>query len=77
MCPVKSLPAQAVEESVLGRIREAQRGIFDSSDWEPIDRSLQVKAIQAIVERIGYDGASQQISIRFHPDAIATMGQEE
>jgi site-specific DNA recombinase len=77
-CPVKSLPAQAVEESVLGRIREAQRGILDSADWEQIDRPLQVEAIQAIVERIGYDGVSQQMSIRFHPDAItATTGQEE
>ena len=28
-CPAKSLPARGIEESVLGRIREAQRGIFD------------------------------------------------
>jgi len=67
VCPAKSLPARAIEESVLGRIREAQR---DLSGWEQMDRARQVEAIQAIVERIGYDGAARQISIRFHPAAI-------
>ncbi len=73
-CPAKSLPAHAIEESVLGRIREAQHGIFDSPEWGQIDRTRQVEAIQAIVERIGYDGAARQISIRFH--AAATAGEE-
>ena len=71
-CPAKSLPSRAIEESVLARIREARSGIFDSPEWEQVDRTLQVEAIQAVVERIGYDGASQQISIRFHAAAIAT-----
>ena len=30
-----------------------------------MDRAAQVEAIQKIVERIGYDGAARQISIRF------------
>jgi len=75
-CPAKSLPAHAIEESVLGRIREAQRGVFDSPEWEQIDRTRQVEAIQAIVERIGYDGTTRQISIRFHPPAITAAGEE-
>ena len=60
---------------MLGQIREAQPGIFDSAEWERMDRTQQVEAIQAIVERIGYDGAARQISIRFRPPAITT-GQE-
>ena len=32
-CSGKSLPAGAIEESVLGRIREAQRGICDPCEW--------------------------------------------
>ena len=76
VCPGKSLPAGAIEESVLGRIREAQHGIFDPSEWEQMDRTRQVEAIQAIVERIGYDGTARQISIRFHQPAIAAVGQE-
>ena len=76
VCPGKSLPAGPIEESVLGRIREAQRGILDPSEWEQMDRTRQVEAIQAIVERIGYDGTARQISIRFHPPAITAAGQE-
>jgi hypothetical protein len=30
-----------------------------------MDRTRQVEAIQTTVERIGYDGATRQISIRF------------
>jgi site-specific DNA recombinase len=76
VCPGKSLPAGAIEESVLGRIREAQQVILDPSEWEQMDRTQQVEAIQAIVERIGYDGTARQISIRFHQPASAVAGQE-
>jgi site-specific DNA recombinase len=75
-CPGKSLPAHSIEESVVSRIREAQRGILESSEWEQMDRIRQVEIIQAIVERIGYDGAARKISIRFHPDASTAMGEE-
>jgi Recombinase zinc beta ribbon domain len=75
-CSAKSLPARAIEESVLGQIREAQRGICDPGEWEQMDRTEQVEVIQAIVERIGYDGAARQISIRFHPAANMAAGQE-
>jgi site-specific DNA recombinase len=71
-CPGKSLPARAIEESVLGRVREAHRGIWESSVWEQMDRAGQVEAMQAVVERIGYDGAARKISIRFHPSAERT-----
>jgi site-specific DNA recombinase len=76
VCPAKSLSARGIEESVLGRIREAQRGIADASEWERMDRTQQVEAIQEIVERVGYDGTARQISIRFHPVPVAAAGKE-
>jgi len=76
VCPGKSLPAGPIEESVLGRIREAQCGIPDRSEWEPMDRTQQVEAIQAIVERIGYDGTTRQVTVRFHQPAITAAGEE-
>jgi hypothetical protein len=72
-CPAKSLPARGIEESVLGRISEEKDGIFDRAAWEQMDRTRQVEAIQAIVERVGYDAAAQQISIRFHH--VAAVGR--
>ena len=69
VCPAKSLPARAIEESVLGKLREAARGSFDPCEWEQMDRTRQVEAVQSIVERIGYDGIARKISIRFHAAA--------
>ncbi len=75
-CPGKSLPAHLIEESVLGQIREARPGVLDC-DWEQIERTHQVAALQAIVERIGFDGTARKISIRFHPAAITSAAREE
>ena len=71
VCPAKSLPARAIEESVLGRIREENPGAFDPAEWEQMDRVRRVEAIQSVVERVGYDGHARQISIRFHAEAQA------
>jgi len=75
-CPAKSLPARGIEESVLAWLRQRQPARFGAAEWEPMDRARQVEAIQAIIERIGYDAAARQISIRFHPAAIPAAGEE-
>jgi hypothetical protein len=75
-CPGKSLPAGAIEESVLGRIREARRGIFDQREWEQLDRKRQVEALQSRVGRIGYNGVTRQITVRFHADQFTETGRE-
>jgi Recombinase zinc beta ribbon domain len=78
-CPSKSLPAHAIEESVVGRIREQQiERIASGQPWEQMDRVCQIEAIRKIVERVSYDGRVRRISIRFHEAADATMasGQE-
>ncbi|MGB9459109.1 MAG: recombinase family protein [Bryobacteraceae bacterium] len=72
-CPSKSLPAQAIEESVLGRVRE---GMDQTTPWEEMDRERQREAIGAAVERIGYNGTTRQISIRFRISEVDTVGQE-
>jgi site-specific DNA recombinase len=64
-CPGKSLPARAIEESVLDRLRKAQPALFAAADWEQMDRTRPVEVIRGSVERVGYDGAARQISIRF------------
>jgi len=69
-CPAKSLPARAIEESVLKQLREAQPTRFGASEWERMDRTRQVESIQLLVERVGYDGAARQISIRLRPVPI-------
>lgn len=63
-CPSKSLPARTIEESVLQRVWEA--GVVESAAWQQMERANQVAAIRAAIERVGYDGNSQRISIRFH-----------
>jgi site-specific DNA recombinase len=70
-CPSKSLPAQAIEESVLRQVRQAQVGIADIPEWEQMDRTHQLKSLQSLVTRIGYDGTAQRISIHFQEPATA------
>jgi site-specific DNA recombinase len=66
VCPRKSLPARAIEESVMGRIREARMGaIAEGPEWEQMDRALQVDAVHSVIARVGYDGRDRQISIHF------------
>jgi site-specific DNA recombinase len=74
-CPSKSLPAQAIEESVLRQVRGAQVGIADVTEWEQMDRARQLAALQSVVARIGYDGTTQRISIRFQ-EAALPAGEE-
>ena len=76
VCPAKSLPALAIEESVLGRAREVHGGIAEGAEWEKMDRTVQLETIQARIERIGYDGTSRQVSIRFRQLEIPAAGQE-
>ena len=64
-CPAKSLSARAIEESVLNRLREAQPALFGAAGWEQMNRTRQVDVIGGLVERVGYDGAARQVSIRF------------
>lgn len=56
---------------MLGRIREGHQEVFEATVWEQMDRARQVEAMQAIVERVGYDGTAGQVSIRFHAEAQA------
>jgi hypothetical protein len=49
VCPSKSLPAQAIEESVLGRIRQAQGGAADAAAWEQMGRERQRELIEGLV----------------------------
>ena len=69
VCPSKSLPARAIEESVLKRLAEAQPLLFGASEWEQMDRTRQVEVANALVERVGYDGAARKVSIRFRAAA--------
>ena len=57
-------------------VREEQHGVFDCAEWDEMDRARQVQSMQAAVERVGYDGAARQISIRFHAAEITTAESE-
>ena len=65
VCPAKSLPAQAAEQSVLSQIRKTQPASFENERWEQMNRAQQVEAMQAHVERVSYDGVAGKLSIRF------------
>jgi site-specific DNA recombinase len=75
MCPSKSLPAKAIEDSILGKIRAERDGLPDPREWENLDKVRRVDAIQTMIERVGYDGGTRRVSIRFHPDIPQIEGR--
>ena len=64
VCPTKSLPARQIEDSVLAHVQKKQP---TPVDWKQIDSVQRVAAIQRIVERVGFEGTTGRVSIRFHP----------
>ena len=69
-CPTKSVPAQAIEESVLSQLRatlnadEARQQLgVSEGDWLKLDEGNPENLVWAIVERVTYDGISGAISL--------------
>jgi site-specific DNA recombinase len=50
-CPGKSLPARAIEESVLDQLRNTQPALFGAADWEQMNRTRQMEVMRGSVER--------------------------
>ena len=46
---------------------------FAQTEWEQADRSSQLAKLHSFVQRVGYDAAAQQISIRFHEPAPSEL----
>ena len=67
-CPGKSLPAAAIEESVVERIRQARPEFYGEREWGEMERQRQVEAVGASVARIDFDGVARTITIQFRGD---------
>jgi len=63
VCPAKSLPARQIEDSVLAQLRAKQLVSFE---WDLMDSTQRVDAIHTVVQRVGFDGHTRQVSICFH-----------
>jgi hypothetical protein len=50
--------------------------MLDASEWDKLDRIRQIGKLQAMVERIGYDGRAKEISIRLHQPESAMTAEE-
>jgi hypothetical protein len=55
-------------------VRQAHGERAGAAAWEQMDRTRQIEVLQTMIERVGYNGATRQISIRFRPSEDA--GQE-
>jgi len=67
-CPSKSLPATAIEASVIGQIRQSRPEFYGEREWREMERSRQVEVIGASVARIDFDGVTRRITIQFRGD---------
>ena len=73
-CPAKSLPARHIEDAVLAQLRATPAAALAPIPWDELDPIQRIAALQSMVERVGFNGATGQVSIRFH--AIPTQQVE-
>ena len=70
-CPTKSLPAGMIEDSVVTQLRIAlsadetreQLDILEN-DWQLFEQGDPHALVRAVVEEIGYDGATGAVSLK-------------
>ncbi len=70
-CPTKSLPAAMIEDSVVTQLRVAlsadatreQLEILEN-DWQLFEQGDPHRLVRAVVEEIGYDGATGAVSLK-------------
>jgi site-specific DNA recombinase len=65
-CPAKSLPARQIEDAVLAQVRATPPPDSPPLQWDDLEPSQRITALRSMVERVGFDGATGQVSIRFH-----------
>jgi hypothetical protein len=72
VCPAKPLSARHIEDSVLAQVQAKQ---LTPMEWEQLDPLQRFAAIQGIVERVGLEGTTRKVSIRFHtiPEPIVQL----
>ena len=69
VCPAKSVPARQIEDSVLAQIHATQPDPSTSVEWERLEATERVAAMQNLVERISFHGATGQVCIRLRSTA--------
>jgi site-specific DNA recombinase len=65
-CPAKSLPARKIEDAVVTQVQANPPSNSPPHKWDDLDPAQRIAALRSMVERIGFDGATGEVSIRFH-----------
>lgn len=65
-CPAKSLPASKIEDAVLAQIQATPSSDSRPHQWDDLDSTQRIGALRSMVERVSFDGATGEVSIRFH-----------
>jgi site-specific DNA recombinase len=68
-CPARSVPAAAIEQLVVERIREFAKDQALPA-WETLTAEAQVSWAERLLQRVDYDGARGKLAITFHPASL-------
>jgi len=66
VCPAKSLPARKIEDAVLAQLQATPPSNSPPHQWNDLDPVQRIATLRSMVERVGFDGATGEVSIRFH-----------
>jgi hypothetical protein len=68
---VHALDSQHLGEADLGRVLEAFDGV-----WEALLVPEKVRVLNLLIERVIYDGVTEQLTLAYRPTGIATLAAE-
>jgi len=68
---VHALDAHHLDEADLGQALEAFDGV-----WEALLVPERVRVLNLLIERVTYDGVTEQLTIAYRPTGIATLASE-
>jgi site-specific DNA recombinase len=82
LCPAKALPAAAIEQFVMERLRELAHDpnltpterelllpVAESATWDALAMGDQAALVRQIVDRVSYDGATRTVAITLRQPA--------
>ena len=80
-CPMPSVAAPALEQVVLGQIKELVQEagsvrLLEDPHWQTLALPEQARLVRRLVERVDFDGSAGKLVVAFHADGLERLAEE-
>src|SRR6202142_1938847 len=80
-CPMPSIAATALEQVVLGQIKELVQEVesvrlLEDQHWQTLALPEQARLVRRLVDRVDFDGSVGKLVVTFHADGLERLAEE-